>query len=158
MRVTSDTSVHAVSGDAAISRVTFREYRAAVDREFRRWHLVTPFARHIGCAAKSRNRACPAAGGTTARRVIVDRIVLEARRSLAPSTDSVAAIGAGLRRTRQLRQVLAARDRRDTRLVPGCDPRGEIRHHAAIAVGLLDLAPTPCPGDDRVAGRVPTCG
>lgn len=91
-----ETDAGATSSVDPVVIERFREYRAAVDREFRRWHLVTPYARHIGCAAKSLNRACPAAGGTTAKRVIVDRIVLEARRSLAPSTDSVAAIGAGL--------------------------------------------------------------
>lgn len=94
--VLGETDAGTTSGVDPVVLERFREYRAAVDREFRRWHLVTPYARHLGCAAKSLNRACRAAGGTTAKRVIVDRIVLEARRSLAHSTDSVAAISAGL--------------------------------------------------------------
>ena len=74
----------------------YREYRAAVDQEFRRWHLVAPYARTLGCSAKSLNRACRAAGDVTAKRVIVERIILEAKRLLAHSSDPVARISADL--------------------------------------------------------------
>jgi AraC-like DNA-binding protein len=70
----------------------YRGYRAAVDREYRRWHLVAPYARHLGCSPKSLNRACRAASDVTAKRVIVERIVLEAKRLLAHRRDPAARI------------------------------------------------------------------
>lgn len=79
---------------AVISR--YREYRAAVDRHFRQWHLVTPYAEHLGLSTKSLNRACRATSDVTAKRVIVERIILEAKRLLAHRTDPVAAISAHL--------------------------------------------------------------
>jgi AraC-like DNA-binding protein len=74
----------------------YREYRATVDQECRRWHLVAPYARHLGCSAKSLNRACRAASDVTAKRVIVERIILEAKRVLAHTADPVAKISADL--------------------------------------------------------------
>ena len=74
----------------------YRDYRAAVDEHFREWHLVTPYAAHLGCSAKSLNRACRAAGDVTAKRIIVERVALEAKRLLAHGTDPVAAISTDL--------------------------------------------------------------
>lgn len=71
----------------------YREYRAAVDEHFRQWHLVASYARHLGWSTKSLNRACRATGDVTAKRVIVDRIVLEAKRLLAHGSDPVAGVG-----------------------------------------------------------------
>lgn len=45
---------------------------------------------------QSLNRACQAAGDVTAKRVIVERIVLEAKRLLAHSSDTAAKISADL--------------------------------------------------------------
>ena len=70
----------------------YREYRTAVDVDHPRWHLVAPYARHLGCSAKSLNRACRAVADTSAKDVIVARIVLEAKRRLALTADPVAAI------------------------------------------------------------------
>ncbi len=75
---------------AIISR--YRAYRAAVDGHFRQWHLVTPYARHLGYSTKSLDRACLAVSDVTAKRIIVERIVLEAKRVLAHSSDSVARV------------------------------------------------------------------
>ena len=74
----------------------YREYRAAVDRHFRRWHLVAPYAQHLGWSTKSLNRACRATADVTAKRVITERVVLEAKRLLAHSADPVARISADL--------------------------------------------------------------
>jgi AraC-like DNA-binding protein len=74
----------------------YREYRAAVDEHFRRWHLVTPYAQHLGWSTKSLNRACRATADVTAKRVIIDRVVLEAKRLLAHSSDPVAEISCHL--------------------------------------------------------------
>ncbi len=70
----------------------YRDYRAAVDSEYRRWHLVAPYAHSLGCSAKSLNRACRAIAGVSAKEVIVARIVLEAKRRLALVDDTVASI------------------------------------------------------------------
>ncbi len=74
----------------------YKEYRQAVEREFRRWHLVAPYARSLACSPKSLTRACRAAADVPAKRVIVDRIVLEAKRILARSADPVEAVGGDL--------------------------------------------------------------
>ena len=74
----------------------YREYRAAVDQEYRRWHLVAPYARHLGCSAKSLNRTCRAASDATAKQVIVERIILEAKRLLAHRHDTAARISVDL--------------------------------------------------------------
>lgn len=74
----------------------FREYRAAVEHEYRRWHHVGLYPRHLGCSTKSLNRACQAASDLSAKRVIVERIVLEAKRLLAHSSDTAARISADL--------------------------------------------------------------
>ena len=70
-----------------------REFRAAVEAEHHRWHQVGPYARHLGLSPKSIDRACRAVGATTAKRVITERIILEAKRLAAHSDLPVAAIG-----------------------------------------------------------------
>lgn len=70
----------------------YRDYRAAVDDEYRRWHLVAHYARSLGHSARSLNRACRAVADVSAKDVIVARIVLEAKRRLALADDTVAAI------------------------------------------------------------------
>lgn len=70
----------------------YRDFRAAVDREFGRWHLVGPYARHLGYSTKSLDRAARSVAGHSAKRVIVERIVLEAKRLLAHGTLPVASI------------------------------------------------------------------
>lgn len=74
----------------------FREYRAMVDQQFRQWHLVALYARHLGCSTKTLNRVCHTAANVTAKQVIVERIILEAKRLLAHSNDTAARIGAEL--------------------------------------------------------------
>ncbi len=71
----------------------YKDYRAAVEREFRQCHLVAPYAHRLGYSPKSLNRACRAAADVPAKRVIVDRIVLEAKRILARTSDPVEAVG-----------------------------------------------------------------
>ncbi len=70
----------------------YRDYRASVDQHFRQWHLVTPYARHLGYSTKSLDRACRATSDATAKRMIVERIILEAKRILAHSSDPVARV------------------------------------------------------------------
>lgn len=104
----------------------YREYRAAVDAEFRRWHLVAPYARRLGCSTRSLNRACRAASDVTAKRVIVDRIILEAKRLLAHSGDTAARISADLGFDEPTN--FAKFFRRETHLTPAAF-RASVRRH-----------------------------
>lgn len=70
----------------------YRRYRATVEQRFEQWHGVGPYAQHLGYSVKSLDRACRTASAMTAKRVIVERIVLEAKRLLAHSELTVAAI------------------------------------------------------------------
>lgn len=74
----------------------YRDFRNAVDQHHRNWHQVADYALHLACSTKSLNRACRTAGDVSAKRVIVDRLVLEAQRRLAHSNDTAARIGADL--------------------------------------------------------------
>ncbi|MCD9623964.1 AraC family transcriptional regulator [Rhabdothermincola salaria] len=73
-----------------------RAYRAAVEEGFRRCHLVAPYARDLGCSTRSLNRACQAVAGVSAKQVVVARLVLEAKRVLAHTDDTVSTISRSL--------------------------------------------------------------
>ncbi len=70
----------------------YKDYRAAVENEFRQWHLVAPYARSLGCSPKTLVRACRAVADVPAKRVLVDRIVLEAKWLLVRTSSPVEAI------------------------------------------------------------------
>jgi AraC-like DNA-binding protein len=69
-----------------------REFRTAVEREFRRWRQIGPYARHLGYSPKSLDRSCRAVAAMSAKRLIVERVVLEAKRLLAHTDLPVASI------------------------------------------------------------------
>ena len=71
----------------------YQDFRSTAEREFRRWHAVAPYARQLGCSVKSLNRAALEVAGITAKKLLVARVVLEAKRLLAHTTLPVAAIG-----------------------------------------------------------------
>jgi len=71
----------------------FRRYRTAVEREFRRWHSVAPYAKYLGCSQKSLSRATLEVAEMSAKAMLTQRIVLEAKRLLAHSVLPVATIG-----------------------------------------------------------------
>jgi AraC-like DNA-binding protein len=70
----------------------FRRYRTAVEREYRRWHSVAQYARHLGCSEKSLSRAALEVADMSAKSFLTDRIVLEAKRLLAHTLSPVATI------------------------------------------------------------------
>ena len=70
----------------------FRRYRTTVESDFRRWHRVAQYARHLGCSEKSLNRATLALADVCAKEFLVRRIVLEAKRLLAHTALPVASI------------------------------------------------------------------
>jgi AraC-like DNA-binding protein len=89
---------HAAVGrmlDPALSR-RYQRYKAAVEREYRRWHGVARYASQLGCSEKTLNRATRAVVDMSAKALLVGRIVLEAKRLLAHSAAPVAAIAADL--------------------------------------------------------------
>jgi len=71
----------------------FRRYRTTLEREYRRWHSVAPYAKHLGCSQKSLSRAALEVADMSAKAMLTQRIVLEAKRLLAHSVLPVAAIG-----------------------------------------------------------------
>lgn len=68
-------------------------YRAAVERDFSRWHGVAPYAARLGCSEKSLTRAAIQVTDRSAKAVITERLVLEAKRLLAHTLLPVAKIG-----------------------------------------------------------------
>lgn len=77
---------------APITLQRFWRYRTLVEREFRRWHSVAPYARVLGCSDKTLGRAAMDAVGVSAKALLVARIVLEARRMLAHTSRPVASV------------------------------------------------------------------
>jgi AraC-like DNA-binding protein len=71
----------------------YRRFRAAVERDFMRWHGVAAYANRLGCSEKSLTRAALEVTDRTAKAVITDRLVLEAKRLLAHTLLPVAVIG-----------------------------------------------------------------
>ena len=71
----------------------YRRFRAAVERDFMRWHGVAAYADRLGCSEKSLARAALEVTDRTAKAVITDRLVLEAKRLLAHTLLPVAVIG-----------------------------------------------------------------
>jgi AraC-like DNA-binding protein len=70
----------------------FTRYHAAVEQEFARWHSVDQYAKHLGCSVKSLTRAALVLTDRSAKAVLIDRIVLEAKRLLAHTYLPVAAV------------------------------------------------------------------
>jgi AraC-like DNA-binding protein len=76
---------------AALQR--YRRFRSAVERDFTRWHQLAPYAARLGCSEKSLTRAALDVTDRSAKAVISERLVLEAKRLLAHTLLPVAAIG-----------------------------------------------------------------
>jgi AraC-like DNA-binding protein len=73
-----------------------KRYKSLVEREFRRWHSVGRYASRLGCAEKTLGRATRAVVDMSAKALLIDRIILEAKRLLAHSASPVAVIAAEL--------------------------------------------------------------
>jgi AraC-like DNA-binding protein len=71
----------------------FRRFRTTVEREYRRWHSVAQYAKHLGCSQRSLSRATIEVAEMSAKSILTQRIVLEAKRLLAHSVFPVSAIG-----------------------------------------------------------------
>jgi AraC-like DNA-binding protein len=71
---------------------TYLRFRREVEAAFGECRRVEVYAERLGCSVRTLTRACLAVTGRTAKQVIVDRVVLEARRMLAGTALPVAAI------------------------------------------------------------------
>lgn len=71
----------------------FRRFRAMVEREHRRWHGVSQYAKRLGCSEKSLTRATMSVTDVGAKAFLTNRIVLEAKRLLVHTRSPVARIG-----------------------------------------------------------------
>ncbi|MDW8809851.1 AraC family transcriptional regulator [Streptomyces scabiei] len=73
---------------------TFQRFRQAVEDGFARTHSVRAFATQLGYSERTLTRATQAAAGCGAKRYIDDRVLLEAKRLLAHTRLTSAAVGA----------------------------------------------------------------
>lgn len=67
-------------------------FRAAVERDVTRHRDVAHYASQIGYSERTVTRACVRATGRTAKQVLIDRVVLEAKRLLARTDEPIGAI------------------------------------------------------------------
>ncbi|WP_160710912.1 helix-turn-helix domain-containing protein [Chitinophaga solisilvae] len=74
----------------------FRDYKAAVEKNFRREHAIRYYASLLHTQVRTLNALAKKYTGKTAGQVIADRILLEARRELYHNQLSIKEIGASL--------------------------------------------------------------
>lgn len=74
----------------------FTKYKAAIEKNYKKLHGVQEYADMLSTQARNLNTLCRKFAGKTAGEMIADRILLEARRELYYSTDSIKGIGYSL--------------------------------------------------------------
>lgn len=94
-----DWSRHAERSTSGSARQAdlLREFRDLVDRHFLDRWTVADYARKLGYAERTLTRACLELEARTAKRIIDERLALEARRMIANSDDTIDAIAFALR-------------------------------------------------------------
>ena len=90
-----DQAAHVGRLDARLSEV-YMAFRGAVEADLTTSHDVTDYARRLGYSARTITRACQQATGQTAKGVLNDRLVLEAKRLLIHTDTPAATISAQL--------------------------------------------------------------
>lgn len=76
--------------------IRFMRFKKMVEERLRTQHHIQDYAANLGCSEKSLNRTVLAVTGVTAKTYLMQRIVLEAKRLLVHTTQSVGAIGVDL--------------------------------------------------------------
>ncbi|HEX6363081.1 MAG TPA: helix-turn-helix transcriptional regulator [Albitalea sp.] len=71
----------------------YRRFLQLLEHRFAQTREVGRYAREIGCSAKTLSRACTLLAGESPKRLVEQRVVLEAKRLLAHSPLAVSAIG-----------------------------------------------------------------
>ncbi|QUQ63493.1 AraC family transcriptional regulator [Kutzneria sp. CA-103260] len=79
--------------DGHRSDETFQSFRRELEKDFATTRNAAVYAGRIGYSLRSLNRACQAATGRSAKALIDARVALEAKRMLAHTTLSAAAVG-----------------------------------------------------------------
>ena len=74
----------------------YRAFRAAIEDDLSHRHDVSGLANELGYSARTLSRACQQATGQTAKQILTERLVLEAKRRLAHSQASAARISSDL--------------------------------------------------------------
>jgi len=77
-------------------QVKFRRFRKLLDTDFATQHQVQHYANVLGMSEKTLSRVCAVACGVPAKSLINQRLVLEAKRLLAHTTQAVQSIGRDL--------------------------------------------------------------
>lgn len=80
----------------AVRHANFRRYRKLLDADFATQHQVQHYAHVLGMSDKTLSRVCLAAAGVSAKVLINQRLLLEAKRLLAHTTLPVQTIGRDL--------------------------------------------------------------
>ena len=104
-----------------------QRFKEAVEINFRRWHRVSEYARALEVSEKTLSRATLGIIGVSAKRFIVDRISLEAKRLLAYTSLSASDVGSRLGFDEATN--FAKFFRRETGLTPGAFRR---QHRDAV--------------------------
>ena len=86
---------HAASNDNSLPDV-YVSFRNAIEADLTHQRNVIDYARDIGYSARTITRACQLATGQTAKQVLTDRLVLEAKRLLVHTEATAASISAEL--------------------------------------------------------------
>jgi AraC-like DNA-binding protein len=128
LQLEADPSAAAVHVEPAVLQ-RYRRYRAAVERHFASWHGVAPYAKRLGCSEKSLTRAALRVTDRSAKAVLTERLVLEAKRKLAHTLLPVAAVGDQLGFAEATNFVKFFR--RETGLTPGVFREGQ-RGHSSV--------------------------
>ena len=83
------------SGDAELPQV-YLDFRTAIEATLDHQLDVVDYARELGYSARTLSRACRLASGQTAKQILNDRFVLEAKRLLVHTTMTAASISSQL--------------------------------------------------------------
>lgn len=67
----------------------FRDFKNLVERNYRKWHKLSEYANEIHLTAKYLSQLVKSVSGRTAKQMIQDRIVLEAKRQLLYSNHNI---------------------------------------------------------------------
>ncbi len=86
----------AAAGDEDRLPAVYVAFRNAVETDFGNRHDVVDYAQHLGYSARTITRACLEVTGLTAKKVISERLVLEAKRLLVHTDRTAAQIGSEL--------------------------------------------------------------
>jgi AraC-like DNA-binding protein len=107
-------------GDVQPGRLTheaFGWFRDHIEEQFQQWHKVSEYADRLGYSARTLNRVARQYTGLSAKELIDERVVLEAKRRLAHGDASVAEIARDLGFDDA--SNFSSYFRRQTRLTPG---------------------------------------